>query len=61
MRLGSFALLVSFGATSSWLDLLPGSTTRWVALVELAGAWWESVSATRTAATTLDLRSFRHP
>ena len=55
MRFRISALIASFGATSSWLNLLPGSTAHWAALVELVGAWRENVSAPRTAATALDL------
>ena len=36
MRFGIFALIVSFGATTSWLNLVPGSTTHWI--VSGAGA-----------------------
>lgn len=31
MRFGVFALIVSFAATSAWLNLVPGSTAHWVA------------------------------
>ena len=48
-------MMASFGATSSWLDLLRGSTAHWVALVELVGASRKNVSASRTAETALDL------